>query len=458
MEAGGWAPPRARVSLGRGQAALDRAAARPGRLMSGRHGPRHRRRARRAVRRRAPRGPQGARVVGADEAAAQAGGRCRSYLDPQLGHDDRQRQPPGAVRQPRHVRLSARGSAPSDRLVGPDDGRVRLLRPARSASAGRCSANPGRSPGGCFDPSRRVPGTRRGRLPGPRRLLCAAAGGDASARSIACEGVLWERLIEPLLLAALNTDAADGSAALAGAVDARDPGHGRPGLPPADRRPTAWRAAFVDPALAYLAAARRARCGWAPAAGDRAWRPAASAALDFRRRDDRARADDAVDPGDAALRSPRRWCPDLPAPDEFRAIVNGHFTVAPPAGAAADGRRDRRRGRMAVRLRRPHLGDGQRRATAGRRGRARTWRPRSGATSPRSRPAGRRCRPGRSSRSGAPPSPPRRSRTPSGRRRRDGAGAISSWPATGPRPACPPPSKARSAPATRPPGSIARVA
>ena len=40
-------------------------------------------------------------LVELSEASAQAGGRCRSYFDPQLGGGDRQRQPPGHVRQSR---------------------------------------------------------------------------------------------------------------------------------------------------------------------------------------------------------------------------------------------------------------------------------------------------------------------------------------------------------------------
>ena len=119
----------------------------------------------------------------------------------------------------------------------------------------------------------------------------------------------------------------------------------------------------------------------------------------------------------------------------------------------ADRRRDRRDGAVGVRLRRPHLGHRQRRRRRGRHAARGAGARRSGPTSPRSTAwRGADCRPGRSSRSAAPPSPPRPSRSP-GARRPAPAGATLRWPATGPIPACPPPSRARSARATRPPSS-----
>ena len=38
------------------------------------------------------------------------------------------------------------------------------------------------------------------------------------------------------------------------------------------------------------------------------------------------------DPGRAALGGAANWCPASIAPDEFRAIVNAHFSIAPPPG------------------------------------------------------------------------------------------------------------------------------
>ena len=89
--------------------------------------------------------------------------------------------------------------------------------------------------------------------------------------------------------------------------------------------------------------------------------------------------------------------------------------------------------------------------------RATCWRRRSGARSPPRPGCRRNCRRGRSCASAAPRSPRRRRRTPSVPAPQP-AGAILRWPAIGPTPVCPPPSKARSAPATAPPNVIAEAA
>src|SRR5258708_40317069 len=77
--------------------------------------------------------------------------------------------------------------------------------------------NDGRLPWWIFDAKRRVPGTRAlDYLPLVR--LLRAAPGKAVGDVIACDGVLYKRLVEPLLLAALNIDPPQGAARLASAV------------------------------------------------------------------------------------------------------------------------------------------------------------------------------------------------------------------------------------------------
>ncbi len=68
-----------------------------------------------------------------------------------------------------------------------------------------------------FDAKRRVPDTGVLDYLPLARLLWAGRG-KAVGEVIACKGVLYDRLVEPLLLAALNIDAPLGAARLAGAV------------------------------------------------------------------------------------------------------------------------------------------------------------------------------------------------------------------------------------------------
>ena len=94
------------------------------------------------------------------EATEHAGGRCRSYHDPALGHDDRQRQPSAAVGQSRGARLSATRIGAADRLHRARPRRLSLSSISRPASAGRCASTTAGCPGGSSIRRRRVPGTR----------------------------------------------------------------------------------------------------------------------------------------------------------------------------------------------------------------------------------------------------------------------------------------------------------
>ena len=110
-----------------------------------------------------------------------------------------------------------------------------------------------------FDESRRVPGTT------PRRISAAVAiaAGAADApvgEVIECSGPLYHRLVHPLLLAALNIEPREGSAALASAVvrETLAPGGkacrpliARDGLGPA----------FIEPAIGHLQRRGTSRCG-----------------------------------------------------------------------------------------------------------------------------------------------------------------------------------------------------
>ena len=150
---------------------------------------------------------------------------------------------------------------------------------------------------------------------------------------MACRGPLCDRLLRPLLLAALNTAPEAASAGLAGAVLRETLRKGGRACRPLVAAP-GLAAAFVDPAL---------RAGFRPAAptlrfgrrlrAARFWPSGRVSALDFGEEADGARRpDDAVilavpaldGAGAAARTSPRRT--------SFRAIVNAHFKIAPPPG------------------------------------------------------------------------------------------------------------------------------
>ena len=75
----------------------------------------------------------------------------------------------------------------------------------------------GRLPFWIFDRRRRVPGTGVFDYLALARLLWPAAG-KTVGEVIVCDGTLYRRLVEPLLLAALNIDPPHGSAKLAAAV------------------------------------------------------------------------------------------------------------------------------------------------------------------------------------------------------------------------------------------------
>jgi squalene-associated FAD-dependent desaturase len=186
--------------------------------------------------------------------------------------------------------------------------------------------NEGRFPAWIFSAGRRVPDTRPQDYLSILRLLRAAPEapiGPALERS----GVLYERLWRPFLLAALNTEPREAAAGLA-AVLVRETllAGGRACRPLIAREGLS--AALVDPALRYLAAHGAAvRFGHdlrsLSVAGGRVFE------LGF--------GEDTVQigPEDAAILAVPPWMakalvPGLETPDEFRAIVNAHFRVAPP--------------------------------------------------------------------------------------------------------------------------------
>ncbi|HVM98683.1 MAG TPA: hydroxysqualene dehydroxylase HpnE [Caulobacteraceae bacterium] len=261
------------------------------------------------------------------EGAGQAGGRCRSYEDAALGMTiDNGNHLVLSGNHATHAYLKTLGTL--GRLAGPKeavfdfcdvrDGRRWTLRP-----------NPGPIGWWVFSERRRVPDTLAGDylplvkllLPQGDRRLCDA---------IPCEGPLWERLIEPLMLAALNTDPAQGSAELAGAIVRETLAVGGRAYAPRIADPS-LDAAFIAPALAFLAG-----CGADVRIGKRVEAietdEARAVSLTV------ARKKIPLDAGDALIVATPAWVtptllPDVAAPDEFCSIVNGHFKAQAPQGA-----------------------------------------------------------------------------------------------------------------------------
>ena len=261
------------------------------------------------------------------QGAAQAGGRCRSYLDPQLG---------AVIDNGNHLVLSGNRAVhaylaeigASDQLIGPDEAEIAFA-DLRSGERWAVRPNAGRLPWWIFDPSRRVPGTTPGDYLALAALLYPPAGKRLD-QVVACKGRLWETLLHPFLLAVLNTEPAAGAADLAAAVVRETLGLGGRACRPRIAHPT-LAAAFVDPALAWLERhGAQVHLGRRVRSLDLADGRIAGFALPDRQV--------TLAPGDVLILAVPPWAaqdllPGLDAPDDFRAIVNGHFLIAAPAGA-----------------------------------------------------------------------------------------------------------------------------
>jgi hydroxysqualene dehydroxylase len=268
------------------------------------------------------------RRVAVYEATNQAGGRCRSYHDPSL--DMR-------IDNGNHLVLSGNRAAlgyldmvgARDGLVGPGKAHFPFVDLA-TGERWTLRANDGPIPWWILQPTRRVPGTNpRDYLPLMR--LLRAAPGTAIGDVLECRGALYERLIGPLLLAALNTEPPLASAALAGAVLRETLAKGGRNYHPLIAR-DGLSSAFVDPALKFIE-----KNGGSVAFGQRLraliYDGNRVASLDFGDAGLPLAKDDAI-----VLAVPpivaASLLPELATPTEFRAIVNAHFRVEPPATLA----------------------------------------------------------------------------------------------------------------------------
>jgi hydroxysqualene dehydroxylase len=268
-----------------------------------------------------------ARTVTLYEAGPALGGRCRSYLDTQLGC---------RLDNGNHLLLSGNHATMAylarigamDTLAGPPTAIFPFIDLSRGE---RWSVRPnaGRIPWWLLSKSRRVPGTS------PRdylvlRKLSHARPTDTVAQSLP-DGPLYRRLIEPLAIAALNTPTYRGSARLLGAViDETLAAGGAAAIPRFPREGLSE--TFIDPAIATLERAGAtirtgARISAISFAGTRATALAApEGSIELGPRDNVIVA---VPPWIAA-----DLLPDLVVPDEHQAIVNLHFRLDANPGEA----------------------------------------------------------------------------------------------------------------------------
>jgi len=262
------------------------------------------------------------------EATNQAGGRCRSYYDSTLGME---------IDNGNHLVLSGNKAALSYLdIIG---ARAGLAAPPSASfpfidlAAGErwtVRANDGLVPWWILDPARRVPGARLSEYLALAKLLRAKAGATIG-ETISCSGPLYQRLIEPLLTAALNTEPRSGSAALAAAIIRETLAAGGRNYRPLIAH-KGLSNVFVAPALRYIV-----DHGGAVNFGHRLRRLVLGA--------DRVTAIDFGDmtihltPSDAVVlavppTAAEFLVPGSPTPTEFRAIVNAHFRIDPPEGLA----------------------------------------------------------------------------------------------------------------------------
>lgn len=259
------------------------------------------------------------------EATQQAGGRCRSYYD---GATDM------VIDNGNHLLLSGNLHARSYALsigseaglVGPERAQFDFVN-LKNNKRWKLDLGNGRIPTWLFDKTRRVPDTSVGDYLALAPVIWA--GTDALVGdTIKCEGTLYDRLVQPLLLAALNVDPPDGSAGLAGAIVRETLLAGGKSCRPLIAR-EGLSTVLVDPAIKLI----REKGGTVNLGHELRQVLMAGESismLEF--------VDDtiAVAPRDVVVlavppRSAAAILPGLKTPTKFRAIVNAHFRYDPPA-------------------------------------------------------------------------------------------------------------------------------
>ncbi len=258
------------------------------------------------------------------EATQQAGGRCRSYFDAatNLTIDNGNHL---LLSGNRHAVAYARSIGTEAGLVGPKRAQFPFV-DLTTGQRWQLDLGDGRLPLWVFDEARRVPDTGLSDYLALTPLVWAKQSklvGDA----IPCKGTLYDRLVQPLLLAALNVDPPEGSAGLAGAVVRETLLAGGQACRPLIAR-EGLSAVLVEPAIKLLQDK-----GASIQFGHelREFVMSANHVGELRFGDDAV----AIKPDDAVVmavppRPAAGLLPGLKTPSKFRAIVNAHFRFDPP--------------------------------------------------------------------------------------------------------------------------------
>jgi hydroxysqualene dehydroxylase len=263
------------------------------------------------------------------EATQQAGGRCRSYFDAATGL---------TIDNGNHLLLSgnhhalayARSIGTEAGLIGPKRAQFPFV-DLTTGQRWKLDLGDGRLPLWLFDRARRVPDT--GLLDYFALLpMIWASPGKLVGDAIPCRGTLYQRLVQPLLLAALNVDPPEGSAGLAGAVVRETLLAGGQACRPLIAR-DGLSAVLIEPAIKLLQAK-----GASIQFGHelREFAMSAGSVGELRFGDDTV----AVGPDDRVVmavppRPAAALLPGLKTPSKFRAIVNAHFRFDPPPNMPA---------------------------------------------------------------------------------------------------------------------------
>ena len=266
-------------------------------------------------------------TVHVHEATQQAGGRCRSYFDAatNLTIDNGNHL---LLSGNHHARAYARSIGTEAGLVGPKRAQFPFVDIA-TGQRWQLDLGEGRLPLWVFDEARRVPDT--GLLDYLALMPLIWAGTDKLVgKAIPCEGTLYQRLVQPLLLAALNVDPPEGSAGLAGAIVRETLLAGGQACRPLIAR-DGLSAVLVDPAIKLLQD-KGASIQFGHELREFALAGDKVGELKFGDETIVVGAGDvvvlAVPPRPAAS-----LLPGLKTPSKFRAIVNAHFRFDPPRDA-----------------------------------------------------------------------------------------------------------------------------
>jgi len=252
------------------------------------------------------------------EAASTAGGRCRSFDDPQTGL---------TIDNGNHLILSGNSSAfkylktiGSDaKFAGPNEAEF-AFHEIPTGKNWTVKPNDGVVPWWIFDRKRRVPDTQARDYLSFVPLIGSSARAMAELRTR--DDVLWRRMLRPVLLATLNTEPETASPQLIAAILLGTLGRGGQACRPRVAWPT-LSAAFVDPAVRFINE-RGGNVHFGKRLLSLSFEGRQVSGLDFY---DSKRS---IGRGDAVIVAVPAWTakslvPGIAAPDDHRAIVSTHF-------------------------------------------------------------------------------------------------------------------------------------